>query len=146
MKNWFLFFCLLLAAKSGLGQQFTIDWYQIAGGGGASAGGAYSLSGAIGQHDARGAMSGGSYSLTGGFWSIVAVQTPGVPSLVIQYLGPNSVKVSWLNTGTYTLRQNADLSTTNWTANSNSITTANGANSITITPPVGNLFFQLASP
>jgi hypothetical protein len=145
MKNWFLFVCLLLATKSGLAQQFSIDWYKIAGGGG-SAGGNYSVGGTIGQHDASDAMSGGSYSLTGGFWSIVAVPTPGVPNLVIQYLSPNSVKVSWPNTGSYTLRQNNDLSTSNWAASVYSITTANGTNSVTITPPAGNLFFRLASP
>ena len=147
MKNLFLLVCLLLAAKSGLAQPFSIDWYKVAGGGGTSVGSAYSLRGTIGQHDASSAMSGSSYSLTGGFWGVIAaVQTPGVPNLVIQYLGPNSVKVSWPDTGSYTLRQNSDLSSTNWMASAYIITTANGTNSITITPPVGNLFFRLASP
>jgi len=48
--------------------QFSIDWYTIDGGGGTSAGGAFQLSGTIGQHDA-GVMSGGQYTLTGGYWS-----------------------------------------------------------------------------
>jgi hypothetical protein len=138
-------FCLLLSANA-MAQPYSINWYKIADGGGTSTGGTYSVSGTIGQHDASGAMSGGSYSLTGGFWSILAVQTPGVPNLVIQYLGPDSVKVSWPDTGSYTLRQNTDLSTTNWTASAYSITTANGTNSVTITPPAGNLFFRLANP
>ena len=137
--------CLLLSAAA-MAQSYNINWHKVAGGGSTSAGGTYSLSGTIGQHDASSAMSGGSYSLTGGFWSIVAVPTPGVPNLAIQYLGPNSVKVSWPASGSYTLRQNGDLSTTNWAVSTYSITTANGTNSITITPPVGKLFFRLASP
>jgi hypothetical protein len=145
MKTIALLMCLL-PPMAGVAQSYSIDWYKVAGGGGTSAGGAYSLSGTIGQHDASSALSGGNYSLTGGFWSIVAVQAPGVPDLVIQYLGPNSVKVSWPDTGSYTLRQNSDLSSTNWMASAYTITTANGTNSITIMPPAGNLFFRLARP
>ena len=48
-------------------QNYSIDWYKVAGGGGTSTGGVYSLSGMIGQPDASGAMTGGGYSLTGGF-------------------------------------------------------------------------------
>jgi hypothetical protein len=145
MKTIILLTCLLSPMTS-LAQPYSIDWHKIAGGSGASAGGTDSLDGTIGQHDASGTMSGGKYSLTGGFWSIIAVPTPGVPNLVIQYLGPNSVKVSWPDTGGYTLRQNSDLSTANWAASAYSVTTANGTNSITITPPMGNLYFRLAGP
>ena len=50
-----------------------IDWFSVDGGGagidGGSVGGSYTLSGTIGQPDARNeAMTGGSYSLVGGFW------------------------------------------------------------------------------
>jgi hypothetical protein len=58
------FFCAALHSSA----QFSIDWYKISGGGGSSAGGNYSLSGTIGQHDAEGPMTSGPYSLTGGFW------------------------------------------------------------------------------
>jgi len=51
----------------------------VAGGGGTSAGGGYSVSGTLGQHDAGGPMTGNGYSLTGGFWALFAVQTPGAP-------------------------------------------------------------------
>ena len=145
MKIIILLTCLL-SPMTGRPQSYSIDWYKVAGGGGTSVGGAYSLNGTIGQHDASGAMSGGSYSLTGGFWSIVAVQTPGVPNLLIRYLGPNSVVVSWLATGNFSLRQNTDLATTNWMVSSYPVTTENGTNSVTITPALGNLFFRLASP
>jgi hypothetical protein len=147
---WMLL-CFIILQSSfclrAMGQQYSIDWHKIAGGGGTSTGGTYSIGGTIGQHDARSAMAGGSYSMTGGFWSIIAaVHTQGVPNLVIQYLGPNSVEVSWPDTGVYTLQQNSDLITGTWTASSYSIATANGTNSVTITPPTGNLFFRLANP
>ena len=77
---------LLLAASAVQAQQYSIDWYKIAGGGGTSTGGVYAVSGTIGQHDAGGPMTGGSYSLTGGFWSLITVvQTPGAPLLTITF-------------------------------------------------------------
>jgi hypothetical protein len=136
----------LLAPKASLAQQYSVDWHKIAGGGGTSTGATYTVNGTIGQHDASGAMSGGNYSLTGGFWSIVAVQTPGVPNLIIQSLSPNSVEVSWAATGNYTLQQNSDLTVNAWVASGYAVSTANGTNSVTITPPTGNLFFRLSKP
>ena len=59
----------LMVPLAGLAQQYSIDWYKIAGGGGTSTGGTYSVSGTIGQPDASGPMTGGNYSLTGGFWA-----------------------------------------------------------------------------
>jgi len=129
-------------------QTYTIDWYKIAGGGGTSTSGTYQVSGTIGQPDASPAMTGGSYSLTGGFWSIISVvQAAGVPNLVIVPNGPNSVIVRWPNTGSYTLQQNNNLAVpSGWAASGYAISTANGTNSITLTPPNGNLFFRLSQP
>jgi hypothetical protein len=113
----------------------------------AAVGGTYAISGTIGQHDAGGPMTGGNYSLTGGFWSLISVvQIPGLPSLIIAHSG-NSVIVSWPDTGSYTLQQNVNLAAPGgWTTSGYSISTANGTNSITITPPMGNLFFRLSNP
>jgi hypothetical protein len=59
----------------------SINWSTIDGGGGASTGGVYSVTGTFGQPDA-GKISGDNYTLSGGFWGIVAaVQTPGAPWL-----------------------------------------------------------------
>ena len=149
MKKLILLFSLgLLIPVSGFAQQYSIDWYKIAGGGGTSTGGVYAVSGTIGQHDAGGPMIGGNYSLTGGFWALISVvQTPGVPNLIVSFVGPNSVRVSWPNTGSYTLLQNNNpAAPANWTPSGYGITTANGTNSITITPPTGNLFFRLSKP
>ena len=146
MKKLILLLSLLLPAV-GFAQQYSIDWYKVAGGGGTSTGGTFAVSGTIGQHDAGGPMTGGNYSLTGGFWALISVvQTPGTPNLTVRFVGPNSVVVSWPNTGSYTLQQNSSVGGGTWTTSGYSITTANGTNSITITPPTGNLFFRLSNP
>jgi hypothetical protein len=128
-------------------QSYSIDRYKIAGGGGTSTGAVFSVTGTIGQPDASGAMSGNGFSLTGGFWSLISVvQTAGLPNLTIVPTGPNSVKVLWADpaTNSYTLQQNSNLANFGgWGTTGFSITSANGTNSITVTPPTGNLFFRL---
>jgi hypothetical protein len=138
---------LSLLAPALHAQQYSIGWYKISGGGGTSSDGAYSVTGTIGQHDAGAAMTGGNYSLTGGFWSLIAaVQTAGAPVLTIARSG-TSVIVSWPVTAGYTLQQNNNLAVpAGWATSSYSITTSSGTNSITLTSPVGNLFFRLANP
>jgi hypothetical protein len=139
--------CLvLLVATSAFAQSYSIDWYKVSGGGGTSTGGVYSVSGTIGQPDAGGPMTGGNYSLTGGFWALISVvQTAGLPNLTITFVGP-SVVVSWPNTGSYTLQTNNNLNASNWPGYGGTINIANGTNSVTITPPTGNLFFRLKQP
>jgi hypothetical protein len=140
---------LVLAAMTALSasaQSYSISWYKVAGGGGTSAGGNYSISGTIGQPDASGAMTGGNYSLTGGFWALISVvQTPGAPTLYISFSG-HTVTVYWLNVTGWTLQQNSSLAASaSWTGNS-SWTTTNGTNYLNITSPTGNLFYRLANP
>ena len=142
MKAFFISVGLLIPAISHA-QQYSIDWYKVAGGGGTSTGSVYSVSGTIGQHDAGGPSNGGNYSLTGGFWSLIAViQSAGVPNLTIAHAG-SSVLVSWPNTGAYTLLQNSNLAGSSWTTNTSTISTSNGINTVTIAPPSGRLFFRL---
>jgi hypothetical protein len=142
MKPLLLMLGLLLLPISSFAQSFSIDWYKIAGGGGASAGGVYQVRGTIGQPDASGAMAGGSYSLTGGFWSLYVVQTAGAPLLTITYAG-NQAVVSWNPSVTgWTLQTNANLSTPTW---GNYLGTVVN-NSVTNAPPKGNLFFRLIKP
>jgi len=126
-------------------QSYSIDWYKIGGGGGTSTNGQYSLSGTIGQHDAGGPMSGGNYSVTGGFWALYSViQTPGAPTLYITHSG-NTVTVFWQAVSGWSLQQNSNLPLpTGWSA-STGVTTSNGTNYWSITPPVGDLFFRLKS-
>jgi hypothetical protein len=87
--------------------------------------------------------------LTGGFWSIISVVPgPGVPGLSIVRNGPNSVKILWPDPATnqYTLQQNVNLAAGTWAASGYTAVWTNGTNSITITPPLGNLFFRLQHP
>jgi hypothetical protein len=128
-------------------QNYSIDWYKIAAGGGTSTSGVYSVSGTIGQHDAGGPMTGGNYSLTGGFWSLYAVQTPGAPMLGIKLTSTNTAMIYWpsLSTG-YNLQVNANLSTTNWVAPAESVTDNGTIKFIIVNPPAGNQFYRLRSP
>ena len=123
-------------------QSYSINWYKISGGGGTSVGGSYQVGGTIGQHDASGAMTGGNYSLTGGFWALFAVQTPGAPLLTITYSNSQAI-VSWPSSVTgWTLQTNGNLNTTNWVNYSGAIIN----NTVTNSPPKGNLFFRLTQP
>jgi hypothetical protein len=141
MKKLILLFGLLLPALS-QAQSYSIDWYKIAGGGGTSTGGVYSVSGTVGQHDAGGPMTGGNYSLTGGFWALLSVvQTPGAPALYITGSG-NTVTMYWQDVSGWSLQQNANLATASWTASSG-VTTSNGTNYLNFSSPTGNLFFRL---
>lgn len=135
---------LIVSVHRVCAQTYSVDWHKISSGGGTSTGATYQVTGTIGQPDASGTISGGNYSLTGGFWSLISVvQTAGLPNLSITHSG-NSVIVSWPNTGSYTLQQNSNLATTGgWSTSGYSISMSNGTNSVTITPPVGNLFFRL---
>ena len=92
------------------GQDYSINWHKIAGGGGASTGGSYAVSGTIGQPDAGAALTGGGYALTGGFWSLISgVQTAGPPNLMVACSANNAI-ISWPNTRAYTLEQSNDPS------------------------------------
>ncbi|HXD00538.1 MAG TPA: hypothetical protein VN048_14440 [Verrucomicrobiae bacterium] len=140
-------FSILVMPLSAIhGQNYAIDWYKVAGGGGTSTGGPYSVSGTIGQHDAGGPMTGGNYALTGGFWALFSVApTPGAPTLHISGSG-NMVTVYWQNVSGWTLQQNHGLtSPAGWSASSG-VTTSNGTNYLNLTAPSGNLFFRLSNP
>ena len=134
--NTIIFSLLILVSRA---QQYSINWYKSAGGGGTSTNSQYSLSGTIGQPDASGAMSGGQYSVTGGFWSLYAVQTTGTPLLAITYAG-NKAIVSWdLSATGWTLQTNNNLSIGTWGNYLGQVVN----NSATNSPPTGNVFFRL---
>ena len=138
--------CLLLLGNVSSAQSYSINWYKVSGGGGTSTGGTYQVSATIGQHDAGGPMTGGAYSVTGGFWSLVApVQTPGAPTLYISQAG-NTVTVYWQAVSGWSLHQDKNpANTSGWSA-STGVTTSGGTNYLTLTAPVGQLFFRLTNP
>ena len=123
-----------------MAQSYSIDWYKIAGGGGTSTGGTYSVSGTIGQPDASGAMTGGNYTVTGGFWALIqVVQTAGAPLLSITHVG-NKAVVSWdPSVSGWTLQTNVNLATPIWGNYLGPVVN----NSVTNAPPPMNLFYRL---
>jgi hypothetical protein len=122
---------------------YSISWYTIAGGGGTSSGGAYSLSGTIGQHSTA-SMSGGNYSLTGGFWSIIAaVQTPGAPLLSVTLAGKEAT-ISWAAPAAgFVLEESQSLTTGSWSASTTTLSTNSGVISVTVPAGSGYQFFRL---
>jgi hypothetical protein len=149
-----LFVTLLMAAgissaSTAFAQTYDISWHTIAGGGGTSSGGNYSVTGTIGQ-SAAGNLSGGAYSLTGGFWGIIsAVQVPGSPLLSIMSSSvANHVLIAWPSASTgFVLQQDSSLGNTNWVnVNTNSfpVVATNGLNTVTF-PVGGNEYFRLIS-
>ncbi len=148
MKSWKLLLLVcagFLPALAASAQNYSIDWYKIAGGGGTSTGGTYTVSGTIGQPDA-GIMSGGNYSLVGGFWAIIsAIQTPGAPLLTITLTPTNTVVVSWPSPSTgFTVQQNVNMGAANWGNYTQTTVNDNGTTKwIVVNPPQGNLYFRL---
>jgi hypothetical protein len=81
---------ILLVASVTRAQNYSINWYKVAGGGGGSSGGAYSVTGTVGQPDAGG-MANAPYTLEGGFWGILSMPRP---QLRIWIQGSNVI-VAW---------------------------------------------------
>lgn len=144
----FVLLMLLLLTPTMLLAQYSVDWFTIAGGGGTSTGGGYSVSGTIGQVDA-GTMIGGAFSLTGGFWSAIAtVQASGAPRLSV-WRGGGIVKIAWAKPADgWVLESTPALSgpVPNWTAVSQAYQD-DGANLyITLNAASGSAFYRLRKP
>src|SRR5512140_3665990 len=87
---------LLLASPASLAQNFSIDWWTVAGGGGTSTGGVFSLTGTAGQPASGTTMTNGTFSITGGLWALpMAVQSREAPVLTILPAGPGQATISW---------------------------------------------------
>ena len=139
-----LFGAAFLIVGAASAQNYSIDWFTIDGGGGTSSGGAYSVTGTIGQPDA-GISSGGSYSLIGGFWgAVIPLQQAAAPTLFVQNLQKGNVKVYWVpNTSGFVLQEVGVLNPTPvaWTNAPAAYT--NGA---TIPASMQMRFFRLIKP
>jgi hypothetical protein len=133
-----------LASPTLLAQTYNIDWFTADGGGGTSTGGAYSISGTIGQPDA-GHSGGGNYALDGGFWSITAVQVTNAPLLTIIRTTTNTVAVSWPSPSTgFTLQQNTNgIATVNWSNVTVAPSDDGTMKTLIVNPPTGNRFYRL---
>jgi hypothetical protein len=70
--------------------------------------------------------------------------TAAIPNLSVSFTAPNGVVVFWPALGNPALQTNGNLAAANWVNYGGAVTTTNGTNSVTITPPAGSLFFRLA--
>jgi hypothetical protein len=141
-----IFAAVLAPSARAQNTNYSIPWHTIAGGGGTSSGGNYTVSGTIGQHSTA-TMSGGAYSLTGGFWSIIAaIQTPGSPLLTVTLAGKQAT-ISWAApaTGDFVLEQSAGLHAGGWAVSPMTVSTNNGVVSVTVPAGSGYQFFRLQS-
>jgi len=139
---WLLLPCLLNA------QDFTLDWYAVAAGGGESSGGDFELSATIGQPDA-GDMLGGDFAILGGFWSIATVvDTPPALSLNVS-LAEGSAVISWPENGSggFALEATDALANpsgnTSWTTVNVTPQASNGRKSVRLPLASGNRFYRL---
>ena len=124
---------------------FALDWFSVDAGGGTSTGGLYSVTGTVGQPDA-GHLSAAGYAIDGGFWGLIAA-FPGPPLLTITRTATNSVLVRWPSPSTgWTLYQNANLSTTNWSVVVATPVDDGNTKSVMIALPLGNQFYRLQMP
>ncbi len=139
----FLTMGAVLFSAAALAQSYSIDWHTIGGGGGTSTGGVFAVSGTIGQPDASPQpMAGGSFSLTGGFWSLVAVQTPGAPLLSIERQGAG-VRVFWPLSATGFVLDQSPAATGDWSQVTFPYATNATDISISAPAPRGNHFYRL---
>ncbi len=109
--------CGMLLASQAFGQDYSITWYTIDGGGGVSTGGVFSITGTIGQPDASiQPMTNGQFSVIGGFWALpVAVQNTNAPVLTIAPAGPGFATISWApKTPGFVLQYTPALERPNW--------------------------------
>ena len=133
----------VLTAAAAHAQSYSLDWSKIAGGGGISTNGQYSLNGTIGQPDASGAMTNGQYSVTGGFWVLPqAVPVTGAPMLTIVRAASGQATISWTPaTPGFVLQESATISPSNWT---NSVSGATNPITVPAVPP--RKFYRLNKP
>jgi hypothetical protein len=118
-REFALLFLLLGLPAATNAQPFDIDWHTIAGGGGSSSGGNFTLVGTSGQFDA-GSLSGGAFQLQGGFVPGLVVPAAGeIPSLIIQLSGANII-ISWpaADGVGFQLEESAGMQPGSWIASS----------------------------
>ena len=129
---------LMIASAHG---QASIPWFTIDGGGGASAGGAFSLRGSIGQPDA-GEATAGEFKLTGGYWALgPSVHSGNRPMLFITRGAPGFVVLSWLPAADDFVLQAANvLASTAWT------NVSSATNGMSIPASASASFYRLQKP
>ena len=139
---------VLLAAVSVRGQNFTLHWFTLDGGGIQSTGGVYSASTSVGQ-PVTGVLSGGSYSGWGDFWSIAGVaQELNAPTLSVTN-NAGTLIVAWEKIASdFVLEWTPSLSTPviSWSQVALPYQTNATQNFVSDPAPSGNSFYRLRKP
>ena len=143
MKKVILISAIAFGLPAALAQEYKIDWYTLDGGGGASTGGVYAISGTIGQPDAGPLMSGGNFTVLGGFWALpTAVQDTNAPALAIAPDRGGMARIWWDSAiAGFVLQETWSLAPANWT---NSPTGA--ANPVVVPVTLPTKFYRLHKP
>lgn len=136
-----------LILASSLQAQYSVTWSRIAGGGGTSSGGGYSLNGTVGQHDVGPPMSGAGYAMLDGFWSGINSGQNAPPWLGIS-LSNNIATLYWpLSAVGFNLEQTSFLSLPNiWTTIPTPYLSNATSFYFSIVSPTGQRYFRLQKP
>jgi hypothetical protein len=135
------------ASSAQVGGSFDLSWHTM-NGGGSSARGNFAANGTFGQA-ATATMSGGSFTVSGGFWSFLTSGPAARRTLVhIRQAGAGRLIVSWPASDTgWVLQQATVLASspelTVWTDVTSPIVVVDGANTVTLTPGAGSVYFRL---
>lgn len=129
-----------IAANTASAEAYSIPWQRIAGGGGTSSNGVYTLHGTLGQHEAGPPAINGGLRVTGGFWAQpIVIQTPGAPVLQIAAGAPGQVILSWVPaTPGFVLQESTSLQSGVWTD-----VAGGSATPVTVALGAGLRFFRL---
>lgn len=107
---------ITLSAFASHAADFTLVSGQVAGGGGASSGGSFRLTGTIAQADAGGPLTNALFSLQGGFWALpLLIQTGDAPTLSVTNGAPGFAVIGWTPaTPGFVLQSTDSLAPTHW--------------------------------
>ncbi len=144
-KHKWILIGMTLLVTPGLHAQYVIPWYTMDSGGGTSSGGAYELSGTIGQSDV-GKSAGGDYELVAGFWAFAfVVQGDAGPKLKIRYLSPTEALIYWdADAPPAILQRSTDLAdAAGWTDDPGTPVFEDGEYRLIVTPLDGIRFYRL---
>ena len=126
---------IVVLLASSASAQTVVDWHEVAAGGGTSTGGAYEVSGTVGQPDAGPTLRCGSIALQGWFWALIGVlQTDGAPALGIFGNHDGTATLTWAVAGGegFLLQVATDLELQDWTNESTPPAVADGTYQVTV--------------
>ena len=136
---------LALAAITGLvaGQSFMLDGFVVGGGGGESAGGVYSVVGAVGQPE-TGSMNAGPFTLSSGFWTLEGVVRASASPRMTFYTQDGFLVIAWgPGDAGSTLEYTTDLGSGAWITETTPPTQSTTGYSVSLPVASGHRYYRL---